>query len=178
MDDLSLHILDIAENSLNAGATLVDIRINEQPQDNLLIIDIEDNGRGMDQASAKAAWDTGMTTKRGKRFGLGLPFLAEAAEAAGGEVTIESKPDEGTLVQVTMEYNHFDRKPLGDLVATFMVLAAGYPLADFLFTHSKSDREYTIATWEIKRDLGENTLSSARAISTLREALLRGETGL
>ncbi len=179
MDDLSLHILDVVENSITAGATLVDIRIMEQSSQNSLSIEIADNGQGMNEIMVLTVLDPFMTTKKkAKSIGLGLPLLADAARAANGDLRIESKPGVGTRILATMEYHHIDRKPLGDLTGTMLTLIVGYPQVDFCYTHVKNDREFILYTWEFKKEMHEKTLSSAHAIRRLREALARGEANL
>jgi light-regulated signal transduction histidine kinase (bacteriophytochrome) len=179
VDDLSLHILDVAENSVTAGATVVGIKIAEQPEENLLTIEIADNGRGMDAKTMVAALDPFMTTKQKKKnVGLGLPFFKEAAQFAGGDLIIESTPGVGTQVTVTMQYNHIDRRPLGNIVDTLMTLIIGYPQTDFHFEHIRADRDVTFATWDLKEETGFDTLSSARAITLLKQRLTQAEASL
>lgn len=179
MDDLSLHILDLAENSVHAGATVVDIQVLEDPIFDRVTITITDDGRGMDPDTAQAALDPFMTTRhKAKSIGLGLPFLKETCEATGGDLYIESIPGSGTRVTATMGYHHIDRKPLGDLAATVIALVIGYPQVEFRYVHAVGKREFTFATWELKQKLNHATLSSAASIRALKETLARGETGL
>jgi len=179
MDDLSLHILDLAENSVEAGATRIGISVHEAPADNRLTIEVVDNGRGMDAESAARALDPFFTTKpRKKPIGLGLPFFAQAARQAGGELQLQSLPGGGTRVLATMEYDHLDRKPLGDMIATVMTLAFARPDLDIHYVHTVGSQEFTLDTGELKRALGDRTLSSAHAIRTLKQELIRGELRL
>jgi anti-sigma regulatory factor (Ser/Thr protein kinase) len=179
VDDLSLHILDVAENSVEAGATRIDIAIEESPADNRLSIEVMDDGRGMDAEMAAKALDPFVTTKKKKKsVGLGLPFFAQAARDAGGDLTLESKPGVGTRVYAFMEYDHIDRKPLGDMVSTIMTLSFGRMDLDIHYTHIFGSREFTLDTGELKAELGDYTLSSARAIRALKETLSRGEARL
>ncbi len=178
MEDLSLHILDLAENSVTAGASLVEIRIIEKPGENRLVIEITDDGKGMDEEMARRARDPSVTTKKNKRFGLGLPFFADSAREAGGDLKIVSSPGTGTRILATMDYNHIDRKPLGDMVQTLMALIVGYPHVDFAYTHQKDNREFSFATWDLKGKTAQQGLSSAPAVSVLRKTLMEGEAGL
>jgi anti-sigma regulatory factor (Ser/Thr protein kinase) len=178
MEDLSLHILDVAENSVTAGATLIEIRVEEEPQDDLLSIEISDNGRGMEAKTAAAALDPFMTTKAHKRVGLGLPLFAQSAREADGDLRIESSPGQGTRVIATMKYHHIDRKPLGDLTETMMVLVMGSPQVEVRFIHEFGGRQFVFTTWDFKERLKDEAASPARVIRALRTVLHNGETAL
>ncbi|MDP3298410.1 MAG: ATP-binding protein [Thermodesulfovibrionia bacterium] len=153
MEDLSLHILDIAENSINAGASKIRIKIIENVKKNLLLIEIADNGKGMDENTIKMAQDPFFTTKSNKRVGLGIPFLAQSAREAMGDVSIKSKKGKGTTITATFKYNHIDRKPLGDIEKTLTVLIAGNPEVDFVYEHKRNSHAYYLDTTEIKKKL-------------------------
>jgi hypothetical protein len=179
MNDLSLHILDVAENSVTAGATVLEIRVVEDPVADRLIIEITDDGKGMDEATLQAARDPFMTTKKKiKQVGLGLPFLAESAQISGGDLQIESILGAGTRITATMGYHHIDRRPLGDLRATITTLVIGNPKVEFRFSHVVENREYIFTTWEFKEKLNHTSLSSAAGIRALKESLAQGEAGL
>jgi hypothetical protein len=132
----------------------------------------------MDEEMAKAALDPFVTTKKNKRIGLGLPLLAESARTAAGKLTLKSAPQVGTTVTAIMQYDHIDRKPVGDMVATLTTLIVTHPEVDFDYVHQKGDRSFRFTTSLFKRKLGLNDLNSARAIRTLKDALLQGETNL
>jgi len=139
MEELSLHILDVAENAIRAGARRVEIRVVESPAVDRLLIEISDDGCGMSEELRQRVLDPFFTTKEGKRVGLGVPFLAESAREAGGDCTIESSPGEGTRVRAEYQYRHIDRRPMGDLQATFASLIAGNPETDFRFEYTTED---------------------------------------
>ncbi len=109
MEDLSLHILDIVENSVAAQADKIEIRITEDKKNDLLSVEIIDNGIGMDKETKKKVLDPFYTSKTVRRFGLGLPLLSEAAKAANGRLSLESKKGEGTKVKADFQYTHIDR---------------------------------------------------------------------
>jgi anti-sigma regulatory factor (Ser/Thr protein kinase) len=153
MEDLSLHILDIAENSIAAGATKIRIKIIEDVKKNLLLIEIKDNGKGMDENTIKMAQDPFFTTKSNKRVGLGIPFLAQSAREAMGNVSIKSKKRKGTTITAAFKYNHIDRKPIGDIEKTLIVLIAGNPEVDFVYEHKRNGHIYYLDTTEIKKKL-------------------------
>ncbi len=135
MEDLALHLLDVAENSIRAGATRIRIRLRDIPEQDQLVLEIEDNGCGMDAETAKAAVSPFYTGKSGKRFGLGLPLLAQAAEATGGRLDMETEPGKGTKVRAVFRTSHIDMKPLGDFARTLRVLQASYPQIEFDFEY-------------------------------------------
>jgi signal transduction histidine kinase len=139
MDDLSLHLLDIAENSIVAHATRIDIVIIEDRGEDELIIRISDNGIGMDECMREKVLDPFFTTKPQKSVGLGLPLLAQAAEESGGGLTIESGPQKGTEIVASFTLSNIDRKPLGDMEETMRVLRATHP--DIIFTYQYRFRD-------------------------------------
>jgi signal transduction histidine kinase len=127
MEELSLHVLDIAENSIAAGAKRVEIRIDEDPAADWLTIEISDDGAGMTKEQLQRATDPFFTTRTTRRVGLGLPLLEQAARAAGGAFQIDSASGKGTKVTARFRHSHLDRQPMGDLRSTLMTLAAGHP---------------------------------------------------
>lgn len=177
MEDLSLHILDIAENSVDAGADRVEITVEEDTQKDLLIMEIKDNGRGMDEETMQTVTDPFFTTKTVRRVGLGLPFLKQAAEQCEGRFSIASEKGKGTTVSVSFRNSHIDRKPLGDVGATIMVLIAGNPGVDVLFTYKKDDYAYRMDTREIREELAEVPLNAPGVLRIIREDIDRGLKG-
>lgn len=149
MEDLSLHILDIVENSISASAGLIEIRINEDTANDLLTIEIIDDGRGMDAETLRRATDPFFTTRTTRRVGLGLSFLAQAAKESDGTFDIRSKPGEGTTVKATFRMSHPDCKPMGDIAQTIKTLVMGHPGTDFLYEHKKGDSTYRFDTREV-----------------------------
>jgi len=139
MEDISLHILDIAENALRAGAKNVFIRLAQSKRDDRLVLEVTDDGEGMNDEARKRSVDPFYTTKRGKRVGLGLPLLAQAAEEAGGELEVQSAPGKGTKVIATLGLSHIDRKPLGNIEETLQCLRATHPEVCFRFESVETD---------------------------------------
>lgn len=127
MEDLSLHIMDLVENSLRAGADNIDVRLLENTGSNTLILEIEDDGKGMDEETLKNAANPFFTTKDGKKFGLGLSLLSQASEDAGGNMKVEKGKDRGIKVTATFKKNNVDLKPMGDIDKTLRVLRALHP---------------------------------------------------
>ena len=138
MEDLSLHVLDVAENALAAGADRIEVRILEESKGNALSIEIKDNGFGMDEETASQALDPFYSSKPGKRVGLGLPLLAQAARETGGSIEIKTMPGQGTVVRATFRPDHPDLKPMGDMLETMAALACGHPQVVFVFEHRRN----------------------------------------
>lgn len=137
MEDISLHLLDIAENALAAGADRVEIRIFEESGENVLRVEIKDNGCGMDREAVSQVLDPFYTTKSHKRVGLGLPLFAQAAREAGGNIEIHTVSGEGTAVCATFQLSHPDLKPLGDVIETIATLSCAHPEVQFVFDHRR-----------------------------------------
>ena len=174
MEDLSLHILDIVENSIAAGANRVEIRIAEDIRNDVLSIEIKDNGKGMGADVLSKVLDPFYTTRTTRRIGLGLSLLSQSAKEADGDMTITSKKGEGTIVTAYFKHSHIDRKPIGNMAETLIVLIAGNPDIDFLYEHRLNNRAYSIDTKDIREELGDVPLSSPGVIEVIRKDIRNG----
>jgi len=174
MLELSLHILDIAENSTRAGAKTVSIDITEDEAKDRLIIEIKDDGEGMDPETLKKALDPFFTSKKVRRVGLGLPMLAEAAERTGGRFEIESAVSAGTRVRVEFRHSHIDRQPLGDIPGTFMTLIAGNPDVNFEYRYQKGSETFVVDTAEIRKELDGVPINHTEVLNFLRDRIREG----
>jgi len=177
MEDLSLHILDIVENSVAARADKIEIRISEDKKKDLLSVEVIDNGTGMDKETRKKALDPFYTTKTVRRFGLGLSLLSEAAKAANGYLSIKSERGEGTKIKADFQYSHIDRKPLGDIGQTILTLVIGNPEIDLIYVHKKNSHKYIFDTKKIKAQLKEAPLNSPDGIRKIKEDLKKIRSG-
>jgi hypothetical protein len=139
MEDLSLHILDVVENSVAAAADRVEIRIAEDTEQDRLSIEIRDNGVGMDSAMREKALDPFFTTRTTRRVGLGLPLLAQAARESGGRLELDSAPGRGTAIRAEFQLSHPDLKPMGDIVQTLRTILAGKPDLDLRFDYTRNE---------------------------------------
>jgi len=148
MEDLSLHILDIVENSIAASASRVEIRVEEDRASDLLTIEITDDGKGMDEEALRNALDPFFTTRTTRKVGLGLPLLGQAARDTGGDIQISSRPGEGTTVRASFRLSHPDCKPMGDIAQTIRTLVAGHPQVDFIYEHKEGESTYRFDTRE------------------------------
>ncbi len=142
MEDLSLHILDIAENSIMASAGRIEIRIDEDPANDLLTLEISDNGRGMDEETLKKALDPFFTTRTTRRVGLGLSLLAQAARQSGGTMDVTSRPQKATVARATFCLSHPDCKPTGATAETMRTLAVAHPVIDLVFEQKTNGSIY------------------------------------
>ncbi len=169
--ELSLHVLDLVENGLAAGATFIRILVAEDTRSDRLVIEVADNGRGMDAEMLSRATDPFFTTRTTRRVGLGLPFLKQAAEMCNGSFKMESTFGVGTTVTATFQRSHIDRMPLGDVGGTLLTLIIGNPQIDFEYTHVMDDRSEQFDTRPIRAELGDISFSEPEVIAYLREAL-------
>jgi signal transduction histidine kinase len=152
MEDLSLHILDIVENSIAAMAKRIEIRIDEDQAEDLVTIEIKDDGKGMDEQTVKKALDPFYTTRTTRRVGLGLSLLAQAAEDCEGTFDLSSSPGKGTTVNATFRLSHPDCKPMGDIGQTMQVLVMSHPEIDFLYEHKSDNSTYRFDTREVRKE--------------------------
>jgi hypothetical protein len=174
MQDLSLHILDIAENSIEARAKRIEIRLEEDKPADLLSLEIADDGRGMDEEMARRALDPFVTTKTTRQVGLGLPLLAQAARAADGQLTLHAEVGKGTRVRATFRLSHIDCKPLGDIAQTIATLIIGHPEIEILYSHKTGNGEYAIDTREIKAQLNGIPISAPEVIKIIKAQIKDG----
>ena len=175
MLELSLHILDIVNNSVKAGASLIQVTVDEAIRNNLLKISIEDNGCGMDEDFLAHVTDPFQTTRTTRKVGMGLSLFKAAAESTGGGLTIDSKKGVGTRVLVDFVYDHIDRHPFGDMAETMLTLISGNTTVDFVYTHTVNDKTFSLDTREIKQILGEEiSLGSPEIVLWLREYIKEG----
>jgi len=170
MEDLSLNILDIAQNSIAADATLVEIDVESDDGLNSLIIRVKDNGKGMSKDFLKTVEDPFITTRTTRKIGLGISFLSEAAEITGGWVDLRSELGKGTTVTAYFVKDHIDRQPIGNLTETIITLVSLNPDIDFEFRYKVDENDFLFSTQEVKLMLGDEvSLSSPQIVSFLTE---------
>ena len=174
MKELSLHILDIAENSVNAGASKIEISVNENLNNDELIIKITDNGKGMSAEKMKNLADPFITSRTTRKVGLGIPFLKAAAEACEGSFEIRSEIGLGTEVEVHFQHSHIDRMPLGDLKSTWLNMLVGYPKINWVLEYSVNLKTYQLDDQPIKEILNEVPLSDPQVIGYLKNEIANG----
>ncbi len=174
MLEISLHILDIVENSTRAGAKTVSIDIIEDTERDVLSLEIRDDGSGMSEDVLRRVIDPFFTTKTVRSVGLGLPMLAQAAERADGRFIIESKGGEGTRVAADFKLSHIDRQPLGDISATLVTLVAGNKDIDIIYRHEHNGQTYIFDTREIKKELEDIPINHVTVLNFIRSHITEG----
>ncbi len=174
MEDLSLHILDIVENAIAAKAKKIGISIIEEPKRDQLVIEIKDDGIGMDEEVSQKATDPFFTTRSTRRVGLGLSLMDQAAREAGGRLQIESELGKGTKVTVSFQYDHIDRKPLGNVIETMTTLLLGNPELQISYIHQKDGKSYVLSSQMLKARFKNQSLTHPEVIQWLRKHLREG----
>lgn len=180
MRELSLHLLDLLQNSLEAGATHLDVSIEEDLTADRLIIEVRDNGRGMSPDMARRALNPFFTTRTTRHVGLGLPLLAAAAKRCEGELSVDSQPGSGTVVRATFRHSHIDRAPLGNMAGTllaFLLGGDGRP-PRLHYRHRVGDETFEFDSAAIEAEVGEVPLSYPPLRDWLHDYIAEGEAGL
>ncbi len=155
LPEISLNILDITQNSISAGAGLIQITVETRTGENLLRVTIEDDGKGMTKEALEHVEDPFYTTRTTREIGLGVPFFKQGAESTGGVFSIESEPGEGTVVTAEFHTDHIDCMPLGDLNATIRSLVTMEPQIDFRYKRIVDDASFVLDTREMREILGD-----------------------
>ena len=156
MRELSLNVMDVAQNCITAKATLVTITVTESDTHDFLKITVKDNGCGMTKEQVQNVIDPFFTTRKTRKVGLGIPLFKMAAEQTGGRFTINSEVNVGTELTAEFVKSSVDMTPLGDINSTVKILIQCNPTLDFVFTHSTDIGEFTLDTRELKEVLGED----------------------
>ncbi len=172
MRELSLNVLDIAQNSIAAAATLVTVEVEET--EGMLTIRIGDNGRGMTAEQLEQIRDPFYTTRKTRRVGMGIPLLRMAAEMAGGSLTIESEVGIGTTVTARFGLDHIDRMPLGDIVGTMDTLIRLNPEIDFVYRHTVDEQSFELDTRSLREVLDGVPLSEPDIMAWIDANLAEG----
>lgn len=159
MEELALHILDLVQNSLAAGARRIGIVVEQDTVTGALVVEITDDGRGMDEATSASVFDPFFTSRTTRRVGLGLPMLQATAESTGGSVVLETAVGKGTRVRAVLNAAHVDCPPLGDMATTVAITVAGNPKVDLFYSHAVDERRFRFDTADLRAKLGEVPLS-------------------
>lgn len=170
MRELSLNVLDVAQNSISADASLIEICVMENG--NKMTISIEDNGKGMDEQQLSKVQDPFFTTRTTRNVGLGVPLFKMAAELTGGCFKIDSAPGKGTAVTAEFVSDSVDMTPLGDINDTMLMLIRFNPNIDFVFKREKNDKSFILDTRKLKKVLGDDVpLDSSDVVQWIKEYL-------
>ncbi len=178
MKEISLHILDITQNSIVAGASRIVLEIIEDTKEDILRFTVKDNGCGMDEEFLKNVINPFTTKRTTRKVGLGIPLLKLAAENAGGGIDIKSRVGEGTEISAWFKHSHIDRQPLGNMADTMFTLITSNTEPDFDYIHKYNDKEFKVSTREIKEILGDVPLNNIEVSGWLAGFLKEGESEL
>jgi hypothetical protein len=168
MKELSMHILDIATNSVRADATLIEIKVVEDLINDSFIFEIKDNGKGIPEAMLKTIKDPFTTSRTHRKVGLGIPLLDENCRLCEGYLTIDSSVGIGTHLKSMLKYSHIDRPPMGDIVSTVVGLITSNEDINIHYSHHYNDKEFSISTDELKTELEDVSLTQISVIQWLR----------
>ncbi len=169
MRELSLNVLDIAQNSISANASLIEIEVSESTVNKELLIGIYDNGKGMTSEQVQSVIDPFFTTRTTRKVGLGIPLFKMAAEMTGGSLEIESEVGTGTKVRAVFKTDHVDFTPIGDLTSTVVILITMNLHTDFIYRRSLDSREFTVDTRQLKEFLGDVPLNEPGIVGWLTD---------
>lgn len=171
MKDLSLHILDIVQNSIVANASLVEIDFSVDTEAKVISIEVKDNGKGMSSELLAVVTDPYTTSRTTRKVGMGIPLLKQNAEQSGGLLMIESELGVGTTVKATFMADNIDTPPVGDLPGVISLLMSGNPTVNFTFRYRHGNRVYIADTREIKEILGGISISEPQISSFLKDMI-------
>jgi len=174
MKDLSLHILDIAQNSVRAEADHITISITAEGRPCILKIVITDNGKGMEPDFLEKVTDPFTTSRETRKVGLGIPLLKQSAEMAGGVFSIKSVVNEGTEVSATFPVDHVDRIPVGNVAETLMMLVASHPEIDREFIFASEQDRFEFSLTEVKEALGDVSVTNRYVQEWIQNTLSEG----
>ena len=178
MRELADNILEIAQNSISAGATLVEIDISVNHQRDAVALTFKDDGCGMSEEMVKTVAEPFTTTRKTRKVGLGLPLLKMTAQATGGDFAIESEIGKGTTVTVSFGLDHIDRPPMGDVPGTLFTLVLMNPQIDFLFVYDYDGTNFTFDTREIRETIAPIPLDNPEISAWIKDCLYQEITEL
>ncbi len=178
MNELSLHILDIVQNSIGADAKHIVIEVSEDKELDRLCITVSDDGRGMAPDFLSKVTDPFITTRTTRKVGLGIPLVKLAAESTGGSLSIESELGKGTTVKTVFTLSHIDRAPLGDMAETMAVLLTANPEVGFLYRRRVGQREFVLDTAQMKAEVGDIPLNNPEVLLWVKEYIAEKEKEL
>jgi anti-sigma regulatory factor (Ser/Thr protein kinase) len=174
MRELSLHILDLARNSIEAGASELTIEVTELPAEDLLVVVVADNGRGMDEATRRRAADAFFTSRTTRRQGLGLALFQAMCERCEGSMEIESAPGQGTTVRARVRLGHLDRPPLGDMGGVIQSVACEADRVRLRYRHEAAGGVFALDTAELQREGEDVPVTSPAVLHWIGEHVREG----
>ncbi|NCB31333.1 MAG: ATP-binding protein [Clostridia bacterium] len=178
MKEISLHILDLVQNSIRAGAKNISLDIVEDGPADTFSVTIEDDGCGMPPELAKAVTSPFVTTRTTRKVGLGIPLFKAGCEACDGSFQLTSQEGKGTRLEGVYRRNHIDRPPLGNIADTVLLLIAGNPEIHFRYSHRVDGLQYELDTEQLRRILGEAPLDAPEITAFIKDFLINNELEL
>ncbi|MGB9781176.1 ATP-binding protein [Caldanaerobacter sp.] len=177
MKELALYILDLAQNSIRAGAKNIEIKIEEELHKDLLTVSIEDDGCGMKKELLEKVTSPFVTTRKERRVGLGIPFFKELTEECEGTFEIFSEEGKGTRIKGTFKLSSVNLIPIGDIASTIVSLIMSAPDVDIVYRFKKGDKEFEFDTKKLREVLKEANLNDVRVLSWIRSYIEEGMKG-
>lgn len=171
MQEISLHILDVANNSIRANAKNIEIIVNIDNALDVMTILIKDDGNGMSEIELEKVIDPFFTTRTTRKVGLGIPFFKQSAESTNGSFHIESKLTKGTCIKAVYTLSHIDRLPLGDMTSTIQTLITYNENIDFLYKYTVDNNQFTLDTIELKNILGDVPFNNPEVYTFIKNYL-------
>jgi len=169
LKEISLHILDLIENSINADSKVVKLYVIEDIRKDIFKVIIEDDGKGMDEEFLKQVENPFVTTRTTRKVGLGISLVKANAIMCDGNFKIDSKKDIGTKLEVEFRFSHIDRPPLGDMTSTIICIINNDKNVDLYYKHSVNDSEFILDTKEVKEIVGEENIGSIDVIMWIKD---------
>jgi hypothetical protein len=174
VEDLCFHINDLVQNSVAAGARTIHLDIRESSARDRLVLEVGDDGRGMDRQTLLKVQDPFFTSKSFKKVGLGIPLLKATTQACCGDFRIRSRPGLGTRVRARLQKNHVDCPPMGDLEATLLSLLASLEEVDLRFSFRNDRGAFSLASDDIRAQAGNLHLSHPEVYRFLKDYIHEG----
>ncbi|MPW24830.1 ATP-binding protein [Alkalibaculum sp. M08DMB] len=180
MRELSLHINDIVQNSIDADATIIKIFVKEDIEKDNLVIKVEDNGKGIPKEKLDVITDPFETSRTTRRVGLGLSLLEAATQRCEGSLIIKSIRNVKTEVVATFRYNHIDRAPLGNMIDTILsIILSLKENSDLIYEHHYNNKMFTFDTREIKSIIGNQvSINQIEIMNWIKEYIEEGFSNL
>ncbi|MBI9034852.1 MAG: sensor histidine kinase [Bacteroidales bacterium] len=169
MKEISLHILDLANNSITAKAGRLEITVIEDVSNNKFVFRLIDDGKGMDQETLACVTDPFVTSRKTRKVGLGLSLTKHSAEQCNGFLKIESQLGEGTQLEVMFENDHLDRPVLGDICGVITILLSSEYEYHLIYRHQYNQNEFVFDSSEIKQELGLDRLNQPAILGMLKD---------
>ena len=178
MKELALHIMDLAQNSIRAKATEIDISMRESKKNNRLVIEISDNGKGIPEDILTKITDPYTTSRTTRKVGMGLPLLRHHVELTGGSLGIYSRLGRGTRVEAIFVKDHIDLQPMGDLPGVIRLLLAANPEIDFTYSHETDEGKYVFSSTKVKEVLEIENFNDFSLLEQIKELLIENLTDI